>query len=130
MLIQYESMWNGHLCSIKVVEHQKKLWKTDYWPLHSAPYRPGPRARELEKLEISWLIAVDVFEPGRTEWASPTVFNFNKNRNSHIYVTYHKLNVVAIQESYLMPGVDYCIDSLGDATILSTLNADTGHFHI
>lgn len=74
ILTQLKSMSDGHLRSIKAVQHRVELHKTDRQPIHSATYCTGPKATEFEKHEINWILAVDNIEPTQMEWASPIVF--------------------------------------------------------
>jgi hypothetical protein len=39
-------------------------------PIHSHPYRAGPRAREVEAAEVQRMLKAGVIEPSTTEWAS------------------------------------------------------------
>lgn len=53
MLTKFESMWDGHLNSIKAVPHQIELEKTDERPLHSVPYGLGSKEREFDNQEVN-----------------------------------------------------------------------------
>lgn len=48
ILTQFESTWDGRFGSIKTVQNQTELGKTDNPSTHSAPYRAGSKAREFE----------------------------------------------------------------------------------
>lgn len=73
---------------------------------------------------------MDVIEPAKTEWALPVVFVPKKNGNIRICVNYHRLSALTIRDSYPMPGMDECIDSLRDATIISTLHTKSGYWQV
>lgn len=51
MLTEGESIWDGRLCSIRVVQHRFELEKTRSRPIHSASYSPAPRERLFERQE-------------------------------------------------------------------------------
>lgn len=73
MLEKFESLWDGHLESIRAVQEGIELHKTDSQSIDSAPYRAGPKARELKK-EIDQMLSVEVIEPAQTKYESPIVF--------------------------------------------------------
>lgn len=58
-------------------------------------------------------------------------FCFKKDGTSRICVANcHKLRAVTIWESYPIPCMDDCIDSLSDTTIFSTLDANTRYWEV
>lgn len=48
--------------------------------MHSAPYKPGPTAREYAATEIDIMLKLDIMKPTRTVWARPIVFVPKKDR--------------------------------------------------
>jgi hypothetical protein len=42
-------------------------------------------------------------------------------------IDYRKLNAVTGRDSYPLPRMDECIDSLGDASVFSTLDCNSGY---
>lgn len=52
MFTQFESINNGQLGSIIVVQPRIELDEMDKRPIHSVPYRAGPEQREFGKKEI------------------------------------------------------------------------------
>lgn len=130
MLEQFQSMWDGRLGTIKAAKHRIELTPPNARPIHSVPYRAGPVARTFEKTEIDRLLRMDVIEPAQTEWASPIVFAPKKDGSLRFSVEYRKLNTVNVRDSYPIPRMDECIDSLGQATIFTTLDANSGYWQI
>ena len=45
-------------------------------------------------------------------------------------VDYRRLNAATIPDTYPLPRMDDCIDSLGDATVFSTLDANSGYWQL
>ena len=64
-----------------------------------------------------------VIAPSNAEWASPVVFVPKPDGSLRFCVDYRKLNSITVRDSYPMPRMDECIDSLGSATVFSTLTA-------
>jgi hypothetical protein len=45
-------------------------------------------------------------------------------------IDYRRLNTVTVRDSYPLPRMDECIDSLGDARVFSTLDCNSGYWQI
>jgi Reverse transcriptase (RNA-dependent DNA polymerase) len=45
-------------------------------------------------------------------------------------IDYRRLNALMVRASYPLPRMEECIDSLGDATIFSTLDCNSGYWQI
>lgn len=59
-------MWDGRLGKVQKVKHSIKTDPEDTRPIKSAPYRAGPKGRELEKEEIEKLVSMNVKEPAQS----------------------------------------------------------------
>lgn len=122
MLLKFKPMWDGHLGRVNMDRHQIELNSAKEPPIHLAPYRASPRAQEFEKHEINKKLAMDVIDKDQTEPAALIVFTAKKDGPLRICVDYGKLSAVTIQDSYSMPRMNKCINSLGDAMTFSTLD--------
>ena len=65
-----------------------------------------------------------VIEPAGTEWASPVVLFPKKEGSRRLCVDYRRFNAKTAADSYTLPCMDDCIDSLGDAAVLTTLDCN------
>lgn len=128
MLTQVENLYNGHLASADAVEHPLELEKSKERLKHSAPYRAGPKKRDLEKQETESMLAKGAIEPVQKDWASQNMFFPKKDGSLRFCVNYRELNAVLIRDWYPMPRMDDRIDSLGDATIFWTLDENKGYW--
>ena len=129
MLSEFKEMWNGPLGNIGATKHRVNL-KAGANPIYQAPYRAGPTAREKEKTEVNRMLRASVIEPATVEWASPAVFVPKKDGTMRFCVDYRKLNAVTLWDSYPLPRMDECIDSLGDATVFTTLDFNGGYWQV
>ena len=128
-LDKYEAMWDGHLGMIKATQHYIEI-TPESRPSFRPPYRASPAQRELEKQEIQKMLEANVIEPSTSEWAAPIVFAPKKDGTLRFCVDYRKLNALTVRDSYPIPRMDECIDSLGDAEIFTSLDANSGYWQI
>ena len=130
MLDSHSEMWTpGKLGEINVTEHQIELVPNSR-AIRSQPYRQGPATREVVAKNIREMIEADVIEPAQSEWASPVVLVPKKDGTLRFCVDYRKLNAVTVSDTYPLPRIDDCIDSLGNATIFTTLDANSGYWQV
>ena len=129
MLSEFKDIWSGRLGKIDATKHRIAL-KPGARPIYQAPYRAGPIAREKEKKEIDRMLRAGVIEPTSAEWAIPVVFVPKKDETMGFCVDYRKLNAVMVRDSYPLPRMDECIDSLGDVIVFTTLDCNSGYWQV
>jgi RNase H-like domain found in reverse transcriptase/Reverse transcriptase (RNA-dependent DNA polymerase)/Integrase zinc binding domain/Chromo (CHRromatin Organisation MOdifier) domain/Integrase core domain len=129
MLEPHHSMWDGHLGTVAATPHRIETLQGTK-PIHSQPYRAGHRARAAEKEEIDKMLAQGVIEPATGEWASPIVLVPKPDGSLRFCVDYRKLNAITVPDTYPLPRMDECIDSLGDAVVFTTLDCNSGYWQI
>jgi len=126
MLGHQQAMWTGQALGVmKATEHRLDL-NAGARPVRFAPRRAGHTAREAETAEVKRQLEADVIEPTSSEWGFPVVPVPKKDSTLCFRVDYRLLNVVTKKASYPLPRMDKCIDTLGEATIFSTLDCNVG----
>lgn len=113
-----------------MTKHRIGLIKPDTVPIHSAPYRAGPKTSKFEKAEIDRMIAENVIDTAQTKWAAPIVVVLKKDETLRFCFDYQNLSALTRRESYPIPRMDECIDSLGIETVFSALNDSRGYWQI
>jgi Reverse transcriptase (RNA-dependent DNA polymerase) len=76
------------------------------------------------------MLQAGVIAPANAEWASPTVMVPKPDGSTRFCVDYRRLNAITVRDSYPLPRMDECIDSLGDVSIFSTLDCNAGYWQI
>lgn len=71
-----------------------------------------------------------VIEPANSEFESPLEFATRKDVKLRFCVDYRRFNLATVSNTYHLPGLDDCIDSLGDATVLTTLDPNCMYWKI
>jgi Reverse transcriptase (RNA-dependent DNA polymerase) len=120
-------MWDGRIGEIRTVEHHIT---TIGLPVASQPYRAVPASRELIDKEIQRMLDMKVIEPASRPWSAPIVLIPKPNGSIRFCVDYRKLNDVSVNDSYALPRIDDCLDSLGSAWYFTTLDANSGYWQI
>jgi len=130
MLGQHQAMWTGRaLGVIKATQHRIDL-NAGARPVPFAPRRAGHTAREVETVEVKRQLEADVIEPTSSELGFPVVLVPKKDGTLRFGVDYRLLDVVTKKDSYPLPRMDECIDSLIEATIFSTLDCNAGYWQV
>lgn len=130
LLQSFQEIWDEPLGQINTAANKVELSRTEARPIHALLYGTGPKARESEKDEIDKMLVLKIIEPARTEKDSRILFVTKKDGTLRNCIDYRKRNAVTTKESCLLPRVDECGDSLGDAKILSPLDAMRGYWQI
>ena len=130
MIERHEGMWKpGKLVEINITEHRIKF-QLGTRPIRLQPYRKGPATRELAAKNLREMIEGDVIEPAQSEWASAIFFAPKKDDTLRFCVDYRKLNASTIADTYPLPRIDECLDSLGDATLFTPLDGNSGYWQV
>ena len=129
LLRRYRSLWDGQLGTIRQTEHRIQL-KPGATPVRQHPYKAGPRAREMEREQVARMLKLDVIEPTTSEWASPVVMVPKPDGTPRFCIDYRRLNERTVKDSYPIPRMDECLDSLGEARVFSTLDCNAGYWQI
>ena len=129
ILAPHKDMWPGDLGKIRATEHNIDI-KPDTRPLHHHPYRAGPESRKILEYHINRQLAADVIEPAQSEWASPVLLAPKKDGNLRFCVDFRRLNALSIPDTYPLPRMEDCIDSLGEARLFTTLVALWGYWQV
>lgn len=125
MLTEFRSIWNGHPAHVSVAMQRIKLVNEKSQPLHSAPYRAGPERIVFKKIKLEIMFPKKIIEPAQTGQTAPIAIAFKKDGKLRFCVDYHKLSSVIKRDSYSIPRKDEIIDIVGEATIFSTLEANS-----
>jgi hypothetical protein len=127
MLSKHASMWDGRLGQIDSLSHRVK---TTGGPIFQQPYRARPFALTAEQTEVNRMLAEDIIEPSTSEWSSLVVLAPKRDGEKRFCVDYRKLNNLTECDVYPQQRLDECIDSLGDAVVFWTLDANSGYWQV
>lgn len=73
-------------------------------------------------------LVAGVVIPAEPKWASTILHALEKNETLQFRVDYWSLNAAAIPDTYPLPHIDECIDSSGEALVITELEAPWGYW--
>jgi transposase InsO family protein len=82
---------------------------------------------EIEK-NVQELLAAKLIEPTISPWSSNVLLVRKKDGTMRFCVDYRKLNERTVKDSYPLPRLDSCLESLGGNKIFSTLDLRAGYW--
>lgn len=118
-------MLNGDLGVLSIAK-QRLCLEEGSKPLFQMPYRAGQKPSDLETEKVTKQRRSGVIEPSFGEWASPVVFSLKKYGTLRFCVDYHHFNAMTVRDTYPIPMMNQYIDSLSDAVVFTTLDANSG----
>ena len=71
-----------------------------------------------------------IIEPAASPWASNVVLAKKKDGSLRLCVDYRNLNTVTYQDTYPLPHIDTCLNTLQGAAWFSTLDLRSGYYNI
>ena len=129
MLNKYSKLWDGTLSEISTTVYRIEL-VPETRPIAQALYRAGLKAREIEDVEVQKMLEAGVNEPAQSEWASPVLLVPKPDGSMRFCEEYRRLNAVTVKDTYPLPRMDECLDSLGDTKVFSALDAISGYWQM
>ena len=129
LIDRHHGLWDGSLGTIKETEHRMRL-KPGAQPVRLYPYRMGPRTRQLVGEQVDKMMKLDEMEPRTSEWASTVVLVPKPDGSTRFCIDYRQLNDRTVRDTYPLPRMDDCLDSLGDTKFFSTLDCNAGYWQI
>ena len=129
LLERHKSMFYGKLGTVHATTHHIEL-KPGTAPIRQLSYRARSEKREQIHEQIAYQLAAGVIEPAQSEWASPVLLAPKKDGTMRFCIDFRRLNATTIPDTYPLPRIDDCIDSLSHAKVFSMLDELWGYWQI
>ena len=131
LLTEYEDVFSKDefdLGRTTLVEHT--IDTGDRQPIRQ-PLRRHPVAHlEIIDQKVTDMLQHDIIEPAASPWASNVVLVRKKNGEYRFCVDYRGVNSVTYQDSYPLPHIETCLNSLDGSSWFSTLDLRSGYHNI
>lgn len=125
-----QSMWDGHLERTNIARLCIELLSLDTATVDLASYCTGPNRWEFRKGKKDKKITKNVIKPAQTEWGAPVVPVSMTERALSFYTNCRKSNTVTKWDPYPISCLNGCFDSLGEVTVFSPLNVNSGCWQV
>ena len=99
-------------------------------PIKQHPYRVNPIRREAVSKAIAYMLEHDIIRPSQSSWSSPCLLVPKKDQSFRLCTDYRKVNSVTKSDSFPIPRMDDCIDEIGSAVFVTTLDLLKGYYQV
>lgn len=122
-------MWSDRLGKVRATVHLIDLQPCTkpFWPMK---YRQGPISPQIFASRIPEMQKSEVVELTNSDWASLLLLVLKPDGSPRFCVDYRRLNTLTINDSYPLPRMNDCIDSLGEAAVLTNLDCNSGQWQV
>ena len=94
------------------------------------PCRINPMTLQYLREEIQFLLDIDFIEPSQSDWSSPYILVPKPGGTFRMCTDYRKMNSVTKTNSFPVPRIDDCIDSIGQANYVTKFDLLKGFWEI
>ncbi|KAG1949499.1 hypothetical protein F2P79_011423 [Pimephales promelas] len=98
----------------------------DFQPIRQRFYRVSPE--KLLESEVKYLLENGLAERSSSSWASPCLLVTKPDGTFRFCTDYRKLNSVTKSDSFPLPRVEDCIDSVGSAEFVTKIDLLQGYY--
>ena len=102
----------------------------DARPVKQHAYRVNPTKRQLMRQEVAYLLENDLAVPSTSPWSSPCLLIPKPDGTSRFCTDYRKINAVTVRDSFPLPRIDDCVDTVGAAAYVSKLDLLKGYWQV
>jgi len=85
---------------------------------------------EIIDKQVAEMLKAEIIEESRSPWVSNVVIVTKKDGTARFCIDYRNLNSVTIKDSYPLPRIDTCLDTLGGSKLFSTFDLRSGYFNV
>ena len=99
-------------------------------PVRQRPYRVPETKRKIIAQELEKMLLCKVIQPSASPWSSPVVLIEKPNGVYRFCMDYRQLNAVTKKDAYPLPRIEETLDALGNETVFTTLDLQSGFWQI
>jgi len=129
LMDRYKGPWSGRLGQIDMTPHRIALHPGTR-PIRSQPYLTGFHHRRLLADQVAKQVHMGVFKPSQSDWSFPVVMVPKPDGSPRFCAEYRRLNDVKVKDTCPLPRMDNCIVLLGEASVFSMLDCNSGYWQI
>jgi RNase H-like domain found in reverse transcriptase/Reverse transcriptase (RNA-dependent DNA polymerase)/Integrase zinc binding domain/Retroviral aspartyl protease len=112
----------------RAIEHE--IETGDAAPINTQAYPLSSQQLKEQMKQIAELLEKGLIRESTSSWGSPVLFVKKANGGWRMCVDYRGLNIKMHKNTYPLPLIQECIDQMGGATHMSTLDLTSGYWQI
>uniref|UniRef100_A0A3B1IMD5 Gypsy retrotransposon integrase-like protein 1 n=1 Tax=Astyanax mexicanus TaxID=7994 RepID=A0A3B1IMD5_ASTMX len=128
LIESHKSLFSDHPSQTHVLEHDIDV--NDHPPIKQHAYRLHPAKRTCMQKETQYLVDHGLAEPSSSPWSSPCILVPKPDGTLRFCTDYRKVNAVTRVDSFPLPRMEDCVDSVGSARYVSTLDLLKGYWQV
>lgn len=82
------------------------------------------------KREAEYLLENGLAKPSHSPWSSPCLLAPNFDGTPLFCTDFHKVNAVTVPDSFPLPRIEACIDSIGPTVVITKLDLLKGYWQV
>lgn len=125
ILTQFSSLWDRHLQRVSISSRKIELLLKPN-PYLMTYYQAGVSVLDFQGVEVQKLLFRSVIELAWSKWVAPVVFAPMKDVTQRFRLDEKNLSNLNAHYSYPLLQIKEYVDSLGEATVFSTLKVNSG----
>lgn len=131
LLIDFQDIFAKHDLDIGCFEGLEHTIDTGDNPPVRQRLRRTPLGYEgEEEKHLDKLLKQGIITPSSSAWASPPVLVRKKDGSVRYCIDYRILNSCTVKDSFPIPSVDMCLDTLAGSKYFSTLDLASGYYNL
>lgn len=99
-------------------------------PIKQHAYRVNMAKREMINKEVDYLLKHGLAIPSYSPWSSPCLVTPKSDGTPRFCTDFRKVNAVTVPDSFPLPRIEDCIDSVGSAAYVSKLDLLKGYWQV
>lgn len=111
-----------------VLQHDIEVGDTR--PIRQHAYRVNQTKRQAMQQEVSYLVDHGLAVPSTSPWSSPCILIPKPDGTNRFCTDYRKVNAVTVPDSFPLPRIDDCVDTIGAALYVSKLDLLKGYWQV
>ena len=128
VITQYREVFPDVPSKTNLIEHDVDVG--DSAPIKQHPYRVSPMKKELLDKEVQYMLKNDIIEESQSNWSSPCILVPKHDRGFRFCTDFRKVNDKTKSDSFPIPRIADCIDQIGNAKFVSTLDMLKGYWQV
>ena len=99
-------------------------------PIKQHPYRVNAVKRDVMKKEVDYLVDNGLATASASPWSSPCILIPKPDGTFRFCTDYRRVNSVTVPDSYPLPRMDDCVDTIGSAQYVTKLDLLKGFWQV